>query len=112
MRHYPGGMSRFRVALGGIAASLAAFTTFAVLVLMAPAASADPVNDAVNALKNSSLYVAPRAQKQVEDQPKVQDAFGSSVKAAIFPASVNGPSAVNQLHAAISPQQTLAVVVG
>jgi len=112
MRHYPGGMSRFRVALGGIAASLAAFAAFAVLVLMAPAASADPVSDAVNALKSSSLYVAPGAQGRVDNRSEVQDAFGSSVKAAIFPASVNGPSAVNQLHAAISPQQTLAVFVG
>ena len=112
MRHYPGGMSRFRVVACGISAAFAVFAAFALLLLVAPAASADPVDEATGTLQGSSLYVAPGAEGRVDNRSAVQNAFGSSVKAAIFPDSVNGPSAVNQLHAAISPQQTLAVFVG
>jgi hypothetical protein len=105
-------MSRFRVVLGGISAAFAVFAAFAVLLLVAPAASADPVDDATSTLQNSSLYVAPGAEGRVDNRSAVQNAFGSSVKAAIFPSTVNGPDAVNRLHAAISPQQTLVVFDG
>jgi hypothetical protein len=105
-------MSRFRVVLGGISAAFAVFAAFAVLLLVAPAASADPVDDATSTLQSSSLYVAPGAEGRVDNRSAVQNAFGSSVKAAIFPSTVNGPDAVNRLHAAISPQQTLVVFDG
>jgi hypothetical protein len=106
MKHYPGRMSRFRVVLGGIAAA------FAALLVMAPAASADTVDDAINALKGSPLYVAAGAQGRVDNRTEVQNAFGSSVKAAVLPSSVNGPDALNRLRAAVGPRQTLVVFDG
>jgi hypothetical protein len=112
VKHYPDGMSRFRVVLGGISAAFAVFAAFAVLLLLAPGASADPIDDATSTLQSSSLYVAPGAEGRVDNRSAVQNAFGSSVKAAIFPSTVNGPDAVNRLHAAISPQQTLVVFDG
>jgi hypothetical protein len=106
MRHYPRSMSRIRVIVGGVAVG------FAALVVAAPAASADPVDDAISSLKSSSLYVASDAQGKVGDRGAVQNALGSSVKVAVFPSSVSASSAGPRIQNSLSGRVTLAIFSG
>lgn len=98
------------VATGALGASL-------VLLLGAPAAHADDVDDAVGALKTSSVYVAPGVTTPSIDEAAVQSTIGSQpIKIAVLPAENYGTtakafSAAAKIGRAIAPSAPLTVAV-
>ncbi|HEY6744298.1 MAG TPA: hypothetical protein VI357_01140 [Mycobacteriales bacterium] len=104
-------MNRFlAVAAGAVGASL-------VLLLGAPAAHADEVDDAAGALRTSSVYVAPGVSKPTIDEAAVQSAIGSQpIKIAVLSKSEIGSTAsaydaATRIGKAIAPTSPLTVGV-
>jgi hypothetical protein len=99
--------------------ALAAGTLGASLVLLvgAPLAHADEVDDAVAALKTSPVYVAPGVTTPTIDQAAVSAAIGSQpIKIAVLPADDYGTpakaySAAGKIGQAIAPSSPLTVAV-
>jgi hypothetical protein len=88
-----------------------------VLLLGAPAAHADEVDDAVTALQTSSVYVAPGVTTPTVDEAAVQSAIGSQpIKIAVLSKSDIGStsaaySAAARIGAALAPNSPLTVGV-
>ncbi len=104
-------MNRFlAVAAGTLGASL-------VMLLGAPVAHADEVDDAVTALKTSSVYVAPGVTTPKIDQAAVQAAIGSQpIKIAVLSSDNYGSvskafDAAKQIGGTIAPNAPLTVGV-
>jgi len=98
------------VAAGTLGASL-------VMLLGAPAAHADAVDDAVTALKTSSVYVAPGVTTPSIDEAAVQSGIGSQpIKIAVLPADDYGTTAkafaaAQKIGNDIAPDTPLTVAV-
>jgi hypothetical protein len=98
------------VAAGALGASLA-------LLLAAPAAHADAVDDAVDQLRSTSVYVAPGVTKPKIDVDAVRSAIGSRpIKIAVLPADDYGSlpkafEASERIGKALAPDSPLTVGV-
>lgn len=104
-------MTRFLALLvGTVGASLA-------LLVGAPAAHADAVDDAVAALRSGAVYVAPGVDEPGIDQAAVTSAIGSRpIKIAVLPADDYGSSsrsfdAAERIGRALAPDSPLTVGV-
>ncbi len=91
---------------------LALAAVLGIAVFTAPLASADEVDDAISALRSSSLYVADDAQGRVGDPSAVKAALGTNVKVVVLPASLSLADAGPRLQNALSGSVTLAVFSG
>lgn len=96
-------------------APVALLGTLFVLLLNAPAARADTVDDATAALRNSAVYVSSGAQngygKSVQvDQSKVSGAAGSVVKIAILPEGLSTTDAVQRMGSSLQSLGSIVVV--
>jgi hypothetical protein len=106
-----GDVNRFRtVAAGTVAACLA-------LLVAAPAAHADAVDDAVNGLRSAQVYVAPGVTEPEIDVTAVTEAIGSKpIKIAVLPEDEFGStskafSASESIGRALAPDSPLTVGV-
>lgn len=104
-------MNRYlTVAAGTVGACLA-------LLVAAPAAHADSVDDAVNQLRSASVYVAPGVTEPKIDVDAVTQAIGSRpIKIAVLPADEFGSlskafSASEQIGSTLAPDSPLTVGV-
>jgi hypothetical protein len=104
-------VNRFRtVAAGTVAACLA-------LLVAAPAAHADAVDDAVNGLRSAQVYVAPSVTEPSIDVAAVTEAIGSKpIKIAVLPEDEFGStskafSASESIGQALAPDSPLTVGV-
>jgi len=104
-------VNRFRtVAAGTVAACLA-------LLVAAPAAHADAVDDAVNGLRSAQVYVAPGVTEPEIDVAAVTEAIGSKpIKIAVLPEDEFGStskafSASESIGQALAPDSPLTVGV-
>jgi len=99
--------------------ALVAGTVGALVVLLvgAPAAHADAVDDAVAALRSSPVYVAPGVDSPRIDQAAVRSAIGSrQVRIAVLPAEDYGSTskaydAAEKIGATLAPDSPLTVAV-
>ena len=98
------------LAVGTVGASLA-------LLAGAPAAQADAVDDAVDALRSGSVYVAPGVDAPTIDEAAVRAAIGTrAVKVAVLPADQYGTNAdtytaAESIGRTLAPDSPLTVAV-
>jgi len=106
-----GGVNRLRTVAAGTAGA------FLALLLAAPAAHADSVDDAVSGLRSASVYVAPGATEPSIDVAAVTQAIGTKpIKIAVLPADEYGStskafSASEQIGRTLAPDSPLTVGV-
>jgi hypothetical protein len=104
-------VTRFLALAAGMLGALLA------LLLGAPAAHADGVDDAVNALRSSPVYVAPGVDSPAMDQNAVRAAIGSQpIKIAVLPADDYGSvskafDAAERIGKTLAPDSPLTVGV-
>ena len=104
-------VKRFAVLAAGLAGA------WLVLLAGAPAALADPVQDAISALRSGSVYVAPGVDSPRIDVAAVQQAIGNRpIKIAVLPQDDFGSSpkaydAALQIGSTLSPKEPLTVGV-
>jgi len=109
-----GGVNRFLTLAAGTAGACLA------LLVAAPAAHADAVDDAVNQLRSAPVYVAPGVAEPRIDVDAVTQAIGSKpIKIAVLPAADYGSTskafgAAEQIGKALAPDSpmTVGVVAG
>ena len=114
VRSTVGGVNRFLTLAAGTAGVCLA------LLVAAPAAHADAVDDAVNQLRSAPVYVAPGAAEPKIDVDAVTQAIGSKpIKIAVLPAADYGSTskafgAAEQIGKALAPDSpmTVGVVAG